>query len=61
MSEMVLLAEGVHLKIVREHLRHSNIAMTLKSYSQVTADMQQTVADASKWHYQPRGALLLAK
>jgi integrase len=45
-SATLLLAEGVHGKIVQERLGHSNIAMTLDLYSHVTADMQRQAADA---------------
>jgi integrase len=45
-SATILLAQGVHPKIVQERLGHSDIAMTLNRYSHVTADMQQAAADA---------------
>jgi integrase len=45
-SATLLLAEGVHGKIVQERLGHANIAMTLDLYSHVTADMQRNAADA---------------
>jgi integrase len=45
-SATLLLAEGVHGKIVQERLGHANIAMTLDLYSHVTADMQRQAADA---------------
>ncbi|MDP9363743.1 MAG: site-specific integrase [Chloroflexota bacterium] len=41
----LLLAEGVHPKVVQERLGHSNIAETLDRYSHVTADMQRGAAD----------------
>jgi integrase len=44
-SATLLLAEGVHGKIVQERLGHANIAMTLDLYSHVTADMQRHAAD----------------
>lgn len=44
-SATLLLAEGVHGKIVQERLGHANIAMTLDLYSHVTADMQRAAAD----------------
>src|SRR5262249_34574833 len=44
-SAPLLLAEGVHGKIVQERLGHANIAMTLDLYSHVTADMQRHAAD----------------
>lgn len=37
----MLLAQGVHPKIVQERLGHSTIAMTLDVYSHVTPKMQQ--------------------
>ncbi len=45
-SATLLLAQGVHGKIVQERLGHANIAMTLDLYSHVTADMQRHAADA---------------
>jgi integrase len=45
-SATLLLAEGVHGKIVQERLGHANIAMTLDLYSHVTSDMQRHAADA---------------
>jgi integrase len=45
-SATLLLAEGVHGKIVEERLGHANIAMTLDLYSHVTPDMQRQAADA---------------
>jgi integrase len=45
-SATLLLAGGVHGKIVQERLGHANIAMTLDLYSHVTADMQRNAADA---------------
>jgi integrase len=44
-SATLLLAEGVHGKIVQERLGHATIAMTLDLYSHVTADMQKEAAD----------------
>jgi integrase len=44
-SATLLLAEGVHGKIVQERLGHANIAMTLDLYSHVSADMQRNAAD----------------
>jgi integrase len=40
----VLLAAGVHPKIVQERLGHSTIAMTMDIYSHVLPSMQQDVA-----------------
>jgi integrase len=42
----LLLAQGVHPKIVSEMLGHSQIAMTLDLYSHVTPTMQRQAADA---------------
>jgi integrase len=42
----LLLAQGVHPKIVQERLGHTDIAMTLDRYSHVTPDMQGVAADA---------------
>lgn len=41
----LLLAEGVHPKIVQERLGHSDISMTLNRYSHVTPSMQRQAAD----------------
>ncbi len=40
----LLLQQGVHPKIVQERLGHSNISMTLDTYSHVTPTMQQEAA-----------------
>ncbi len=45
-STTLLLAEGVHGKIVQERLGHADIAMTLDLYSHVTSDTQRQAADA---------------
>ena len=45
-SATLLLAKGVHGKIVQERLGQANIAMTLDLYSHVTVDMQRQAADA---------------
>jgi integrase len=44
-SATLMLAEGVHGKIVQERLGHSNIAMTLDLYSHVMADMHRQAAE----------------
>ncbi len=44
-SATLLLAEGVHPKIVQERLGHADIAMTLNRYSHVTPSMQRQAAD----------------
>ena len=44
-SATLLLAQGVHAKIVQERLGHSDISMTLNRYSHVTPDMQRTAAN----------------
>jgi integrase len=41
----LLLAEGVHPKIVQERLGHSDISMTLNRYSHITPSMQRQAAD----------------
>ncbi len=41
----LMLALGVHPKIVQERLGHSNIGMTLDRYSHVSMDMQRDAAD----------------
>jgi integrase len=38
-----LLKEGIHPKIVSERLGHSNISITMDTYSHVTMDMQKDV------------------
>ncbi|NPV79266.1 MAG: site-specific integrase [Firmicutes bacterium] len=40
----LLLARGMHPKIVQERLGHSNISMTLDRYSHVTPTMQREAA-----------------
>jgi len=40
----ILLAVGVHPKVVQERLGHSSIAITLDTYSHVLPSMQQDVA-----------------
>jgi integrase len=42
----LLLAQGIHPKIVSEMLGHSNIYITLDLYSHVTPTMQQQAVDA---------------
>jgi len=44
-SATLLLAQGVHPKIVQERLGHADITMTLNRYSHVTPDMQRMAAD----------------
>jgi integrase len=44
-SATLLLAQGVHPKIVQERLGHADISMTLNRYSHVTPDMQRSAAD----------------
>lgn len=44
-SATLLLAQGVHPKIVQERLGHADITMTLNRYSHVTPDMQRLAAD----------------
>ena len=41
----LMLAEGVHPKIIQERLGHSDISMTLNRYSHVSMDMQRGDAD----------------
>ena len=40
----IMLKQGVHPKIVQERLEHSNIAITLDTYSHVTAGLQEAAA-----------------
>jgi integrase len=42
----LLLRQGVHPKVVSEMLGHSNIRITLNTYSHVTPHMQQQAVDA---------------
>jgi integrase len=44
-SATLLLAEGVHPKIVSERLGHSTVMLTLDTYSHVLPDMQQHAAE----------------
>jgi integrase len=41
----LLLAEGVHPKIVQERLGHSQISLTLDTYSHVIPSLQSEAAD----------------
>ena len=41
----ILMAAGVHPKMVQERMGHSTIAMTMDIYSHVLPSMQQEVAD----------------
>ena len=41
----LLLAEGVHPKIVQERLGHSSISMTMDTYSHVTPNLQAEAAE----------------
>jgi integrase len=41
----LLLAQGVHMRVVMEILGHSQIAMTMNTYSHVTAQLQRDAAD----------------
>ena len=44
-SATLLLAEGVHPKVVQERLGHSNISLTLDTYSHAVPTMQRDAAD----------------
>jgi integrase len=44
-SATLLLAQGVHPKIVQERLGHADISMTLNRSSHVSPDMQRQAAD----------------
>jgi integrase len=44
-SATLLLAQGVHPKIVQERLGHADISMTLNRSSQVTPDLQRQAAE----------------
>ncbi len=44
-SATLLLAKGIHPKIVQERLGHADISMTLNRYSHATQDMQRAAAD----------------
>jgi integrase len=41
----ILMAAGVHPKLVQERMGHSTIAMTMDTYSPVLPSMQQEVAE----------------
>jgi integrase len=45
-SATLLLAQGVHPKIVQERLGHAKISMTLDRYSHVTMDLPRQAANA---------------
>ncbi|KRF61541.1 hypothetical protein ASG99_25310 [Bacillus sp. Soil768D1] len=40
----LLLSNGVHVKVISERLGHSNIKVTLDTYSHVLPSMQEEVA-----------------
>ncbi|MFD4931520.1 hypothetical protein ACFWMS_21875 [Peribacillus butanolivorans] len=40
----MLLSNGVHIKVISERLGHSNIKVTLDTYSHVLPSMQEEVA-----------------
>jgi len=40
----IMLKQGIHPKIVQERLCHSSIAITLDTYSHVTAGLQEAAA-----------------
>lgn len=42
----LMLKQGIHVKIVSERLGHSNISVTLDTYSHVLPHMQEEAADA---------------
>ena len=44
-SASLLLASGVHPKVVAERLGHSNVTLTLTTYSHVLPTLQQDAAD----------------
>jgi integrase len=41
----LLLAQGVHMRVVMEILGHSQIAITMNTYSHVTAQLERDAAD----------------
>ena len=41
----LLLAQGVHARVVMEMLGHSTIALTMKTYSHVIPELQREAAD----------------
>ena len=40
-----MLKQGIHPKIVQERLGHSNISMTMDTYSHVLPSMQEEIAN----------------
>jgi integrase len=46
-----MLQQGVHLKIVQERLGHSEISLTLNTYSHVLPAMQEEAADKTASKY----------
>ena len=40
-----MLLQGVHPKVVQERLGHSNISLTLDTYSHVLPSMQENAAE----------------
>ncbi len=49
----LLLAKGIHPKVVQERLGHSSITLTLDTYSHLIPTMQQTAAEAMHSIFQP--------
>jgi len=45
-SASLLLAQGIPARVVMERLGHSNISLTLGTYSQVIPALHQEAADA---------------
>lgn len=45
LSATLLVAQGVHPKIVQERLGNADSSMTLNRYSHVTPDIQRSAAD----------------
>jgi site-specific recombinase XerD len=41
----MLVAQGVHMRVVMEILGHSQISLTMNTYSHVTADTQRAALD----------------
>jgi len=52
----LMLAQGTHAKIVQERLGHSQISVTMDTYSHVLPTMQREAADRFDQYLQPKAA-----
>ena len=52
----LLLAEGVHPRVVMETLGHSGIGLTMNTYSHVSAALQREAANRIDGVFRPAGS-----